>query len=557
MPPEDLRGESARRARDLTSPVTRAVLGLWARDGKWAEIALAGLSMSPLIPDGSRLTVRFGRCGLAPGDVILYASGERVIAHRVVRLGRRGRRWGFIKVKGDPLGFWEASWIPVEDVLGRVVALRRPDGSAVLLNTLAARLANRTAAAISQVGARVEGAARSVLGASRDLRAAPAMLALLDPLYRAGTRRGRQEAGLLLSAEERLLLAAARVRPAPEDEMRVRRMLGREILWERVIASASTLGLAPLLYRNLGRPLLRDRVPPPVLAALGRAAHAAACRMAVQIEALRQITGALERSGIDPILLKGAALALTLYDQPALRPMDDLDFLVEAGRLVEAVSVVEGLGFRTIAGGRPASFYETHHHAPPMIGWGGRVIVEVHRGLIPPDDGVRLDAGSFAARAVSVDAGGLACRVLAREDQILHAALHLSYADRFVGALRDLIDLHTLVDFGPREVDWGVLLGSARTPSAARSLSATLDLARRLLGTAVPQEVMNELGRAAGWDPLAARLLRLCARASLFAGAPSDALLSDASARWICGTLLKRSGWGARLRDLVQILGEA
>src|SRR5512145_3528 len=142
-------GVGVRGGRDLSRELTLGILALWAREGKWAEIAVSGLSMSPLIPSGSRLTVRFGREGLSNGDVVLYTTAAHLVAHRVIALGRRGRRWGWLKVKGDPLSWREATWIPVEDVVGRVVAVHRPDGETVLMNTLLGRVAGRLAAAVS------------------------------------------------------------------------------------------------------------------------------------------------------------------------------------------------------------------------------------------------------------------------------------------------------------------------------------------------------------------------------------------------------------------------
>src|SRR5262245_20833403 len=200
--------------------------------------------MTPLIPAGSRLTVRFGRQGLTPGDVVLYATETRMIAHRVLRLGRRGRRWGFLKVKGDPVRAGEASWIPVEDVLGRVVAARTPEGKAILLNTPSARMANRVAGAISGGGSLIEGRARRILGADKKLTVTPSLLSLLKPLYSLSSRGRDREAGLLLTAEERFLMAAARVRMSGDDEKRVSLLLARDVPWGRLPSAAAALGLA-------------------------------------------------------------------------------------------------------------------------------------------------------------------------------------------------------------------------------------------------------------------------------------------------------------------------
>lgn len=543
-----------RAGRDLSTPITRGILALWAREGKWAEIGVSGFSMTPLLPDKSRLTVRFGRHGLAVGDVVLYSAPEHIVAHRVLRLGRGGRRWGYLKVKGDPLRHSAATWIPVEDVIGRVLAARRPDGTAILLNGVTGRIASRIAAVVSVAAAALEGRTRTVLGAGGDLRVTQALLGLLDPVYRLGGGRRFPRAGLLLDPEERLLIAAARLRMTEEEEWRLRQLLGKEVPWERIVAAASGLGLGPPLYRNLIRRRIADRVPGAALAALAKSARAAACRFAIQLDSLRAVLAVLRRNGIDPVLLKGVALALTLYDQPALRPMQDIDLLVEEEEVDRALSGLREIGFRGISSERSDAFYATHHHARPMIRTGGQVIVEIHRGLVPPEDGLKLDPGPFIERAVRIERHGERFRTLEREDQILHLGLHLSYADRFIGRLRDLLDLHAVIDQEGRPLEWGLILACSRRHEVSRSLYSTLDLARRLLGTPVPAAVLGELTREAGWDPFAASLLRTLARSSLFRASSSEAILSTPAARWLCDALIKRLRWGERLRDALGLL---
>ncbi|MFQ5344183.1 MAG: nucleotidyltransferase family protein, partial [Anaerolineae bacterium] len=46
------------------------------------------------------------------------------------------------------------------------------------------------------------------------------------------------------------------------------------------------------------------------------------------------------------MLLKGAALANTLYPTPALRPLSDIDLLIPRQHLEPAVQAVKSLGYR-------------------------------------------------------------------------------------------------------------------------------------------------------------------------------------------------------------------
>lgn len=554
MPGDGPGGSHHRESGGALPPhLTRGVLSLWAAEGKWAEVSLAGVSMTPLIPDGSRLTVRFGRGGLAVGDVILYATPTHLIAHRVLRLGRGGRRWGWLKVKGDPLHAGEGSWIPVEDVVGRVVAVTRPSGERILLNTPAGRRAGRLAALVSGPVARAEGAVtrrllgREILPLTRLLLGGPAFL------YGRTVRESPGMRGAFLDPARRFLLLAARLEVEEAGRVRLSEMLEQDLPWERIVPAATRLGLAPVLYRNLSHPGLSRRVPPAALAALRRGAHGSACLMAIQMEGLESVDAALRREGIVPVLLKGTGLAVTLYQQPALRPMQDIDLLVGEEQVHRAVAILEGMGLKGIRGGRSPEFYARHHHALPLIDGKGRLVVEIHRGLVPPSEGMTLEMEPILARTLEVRRGQRSYRVLSREDQILHSALHLAHTDRFMGRLRDLMDIHALTE-SAGSPDWSLLIEASRSWAASRSLVTTLDLARLLLGTPVPVEVISELGRGARWDPLAAGLVRLLGRWSLFEGGAGGRVLSDPVIKAICDSFLKRSRWSERVRALAASL---
>jgi len=95
---------------------------LWRSGSKPRTIKTAGLSMRPLIPDGSTLTFipSGGDRPLVVGDIALFERSGRVIAHRIVgRYYQEGCLW--YREKGDDLfavGCFERSAL-----IGRVVTV--------------------------------------------------------------------------------------------------------------------------------------------------------------------------------------------------------------------------------------------------------------------------------------------------------------------------------------------------------------------------------------------------------------------------------------------------
>src|SRR5438067_6059748 len=97
-------------------------------------------------------------------------------------------------------------------------------------------------------------------------------------------------------------------------------------------ATIEAQGMAPLLYARLGIPALRD------------AALRAAVLEPLRLADLRAVLDALAARGVVPLIVKGTALAYSLYDEPEQRPRADTDLLLAAGELDAARDAFRGLG---------------------------------------------------------------------------------------------------------------------------------------------------------------------------------------------------------------------
>jgi hypothetical protein len=115
--------------------------------------------------------------------------------------------------------------------------------------------------------------------------------------------------------------------------------------WEELVRVAQAEDVAPLLNRVV-REQPDVKVPAPVQVALS-ALYKAAAFDSLRHESVRtRVCCRLAERGVPVLLLKGAALAFTCYDDPATRLMSDLDLLVPRSRLLEAARALEEDGFR-------------------------------------------------------------------------------------------------------------------------------------------------------------------------------------------------------------------
>src|SRR5262249_61124700 len=106
---------------------------------------------------------------------------------------------------------------------------------------------------------------------------------------------------------------------------------------------------APMVYRALEAQA--DAVPREVLRRMWLAYRANALRNREVADVSGDVGSRLSAAGLSCILLKGAALVRTLYGDPGLRHVGDVDLLLDDRDIPRAASLLEAMGFRPV--GRP------------------------------------------------------------------------------------------------------------------------------------------------------------------------------------------------------------
>jgi len=199
-----------------------------------------------------------------------------------------------------------------------------------------------------------------------------------------------------------------------------------------------------------------------------------------------RVLAELERRRLDAIMLKGPALARTVYPTPDQRLSFDLDLLVPRDALDDSCEALTRLGYRPAATGRHVSFYEDHHFHLILQHPSGAV-VELHWDLSRPRNYVRFDLAGFAQRARTIEIDGIAIRVPSNADQLLHAAcqgLWHGFTD-----LRRVLDAALLIRAGVGRAE--LLVETARRQGMSTPLWLLLDLQRKLIGVETPRELQD------------------------------------------------------------------
>jgi putative nucleotidyltransferase-like protein len=195
-------------------------------------------------------------------------------------------------------------------------------------------------------------------------------------------------------------------------------LAGRDFPWAGLIETANRGYLTPALYVALRDAALVPTLPADVAQYLGIIAERNDVRNARLRTQLGELVGALNRRGVVPLLLKGAAgLFGTPERYAASRMVTDLDLLIAPGQVQDACAALADLGYRRLEG------RATGRHA---VGDFIRDIdvgaVDLHVALI--NEPGLLPVADAMARAVERTEAGSRALVLAPTDRVLHLLLH-------------------------------------------------------------------------------------------------------------------------------------
>lgn len=534
-------------------PSLEAVLRLWAGDGGTREFEVTGRSMHPILEGVQRLRVRMGPQRIRFGDIVLFYQDRKLIAHRVVGRGSRGFR-----TRGDGTRGFDRALLAPDEILGVVTDLLG-DGTELHLEGPGAGpvrvclgLLSRTAGAL-RLSAPGGPRARTLPGRARDALLGNAYRAAIGGLFRRYAALARTAARLEHSRSRRssrTLLALLRGDHAGGD------LAPQEA--RRIVQRAARLGVGPILWERLQRGEAAEGLPEGLRSELRRFSYAQTLYNTVMLRELGEVLEALERGGVRPVVLKGAALAGRLYRNVGLRTLSDLDLLVRPSDLPVADQALRRRGYAQRVDPRFRSLYRHHHHTAPYAPPRGHPRVELHTGLVSPDHGLHPDLERMRARCRQAAFHRVQAAILCPEDQLLHVCLHLSLSDRFVRGLKDLLDIDGLVRESA-DLDWDLFLATVEDAGLGRPVLYALGLAGHCLHTPLPRAVMRRLRRHR-LPFLEDRLLRWTSRHFVTAPSDGERVFGVATAKQLAGVLLgeHRAGrrWAWVLRRVMGRPGE-
>jgi len=254
-----------------------------------------------------------------------------------------------------------------------------------------------------------------------------------------------------------ILNVCARVTGHPQQYDLLKNYCASFNQWDDLIIHAEAQGMGPLLYHHTCA--IDLTIPHAFRRALRLLYLRHQQRNKILAKVLRHIIALLENEGINALILKGAALFTTLYPDPALRPMRDVDIMVQKKDAQRAQQTMLLNGFTASTEPIPSD----HFHLPELHQTIDNVPIclELHHSLFPdcPPFYKPLGFNDLQRSAICFDLNGKTAYSLGHVEMLWHLYQHgfhmpLTYEQYRLVTVSDMV---SLIEEKTDEIDWDMI----------------------------------------------------------------------------------------------------
>lgn len=270
-----------------------------------------------------------------------------------------------------------------------------------------------------------------------------------------------------------------------------REMAAAGVDWHNLQQIIDAEALAPLLYQIVRS---QDVVPASVEQDWRNAYYHNACRNTLLLRELADVLHKLAAAGIDVIVLKGGALAETVYGDIAARPMSDLDLLIHPLDLGMTRQILATLGYTPAGVEMQAGFTEEFRNEEIFYKRGlVDTYIDLHWRLIAPVYYQRTFPTDWLWETCLPAKISLApAFVLGSEAQVLYLCAHLML-HHGGNSLLWLHDVAAVIAFSRGQIDWDLVLSKAKAYNLVLSVQQILLRVVDEWNAPIPTEVVEKL----------------------------------------------------------------
>ncbi|VXD24271.1 nucleotidyltransferase domain-containing protein [Planktothrix paucivesiculata] len=305
-----------------------------------------------------------------------------------------------------------------------------------------------------------------------------------------------------ISPELEILLICANTQVDTESRQRLKNLLQENIDWAELIQMANQHKVMPLLYSNLNA-ICPEMVPKLTLKKLKIEFQFNTRKSLLLSGELVRLLNLFEIQGIPILPFKGPVLAASAYGNLLLRQFSDLDILIHSQDIErsKALFLSEGYGMKIerveLTPEQEKVFLQSdqiyqfvREAAYPFLHPQKEILVELHWGIMPKYFSFPIDDQGLWENLDSVVIAGKTIPNLAPENAVLAITGHGT--KECWTQLARICDLAEYIRSHP-QLDWSKLIEKATQKGGQRMLFLGLILAHNLLGTILPQDILQKI----------------------------------------------------------------
>lgn len=255
--------------------------------------------------------------------------------------------------------------------------------------------------------------------------------------------------------------------------------------WDYFLKTARSMRIAPFIYYNI-----KDKnFNQDIVFKLKEEYKKNLFANILILDELKKVADSLNKSKIEFVLLKGAALIQNVYPDFGVRPLSDLDLLIKFKDLKEANTILENLGFR---------LYEKNSYKRGKLTY----IKNSQKFLKFLDLHWELESFPFLRKIINFNLEEIfdraeevqdkkELRVLSPFDNLIYLCVHLSLHHSF--ELFWLLDIYLLIDKYYNKINWQDLILYCEEHNIENAVYFPLYYTKRYFKAAVPDYVLDRL----------------------------------------------------------------
>lgn len=296
-----------------------------------------------------------------------------------------------------------------------------------------------------------------------------------------------------VSNENQLILLCTRLEINSSIQQEIKEILNGTIDWNKVIEVSNRQRILPFLYYNLDRLNLQGIIPQDAFAVMKKCYYFNLRRNLMLEKEILLILELTNCEDISIILFRGFALMDTLYHNPGLRIMDDVDILIKEKEFKKIRDILTQLSYQEGCEEIPK---KQHQRYQSVIAFSKRLssnltsIIEPHHSLAPARP-YEINLPHLWERTQEKTINNRKLLYLSQEDTFLSIALHLRKHTRRL-TLKFIVDIAELLNIYGDKLDWPYITKSAKTNHIITPVYFALYITNELLSASISPKILDE-----------------------------------------------------------------